>query len=381
MKRCIIYIILCLAIIAVFSCKEHYTLPSKAVVNSNYLVVEGNINVGQDSTIIRLSRVTAVTDTTKSIVAENGATVIVETDAGRNFPLLQLGGGLYYISFITQGAPTEKFRLSINTAGNRQYKSDFVEFKKTPPIDSISWEQFGDGVHVYVNTHDNANKTNYYKWNFVETWEYHASLPWCCDLVNGNIQPRSGPSYYTCWQNIVSSAITLQTTKNLSGDVVYKKQLMFIPTSDYKIGVLYSMLVTQVALTPGAFDYWTALSKNTEQLGSIFDAQPSQIPGNIHSLSDPMEPVVGFISAATSQKQRLWIKRVQVNNWQYPPGPFAVCDTVWLTTPSAFGRVSSGSYVIVASICFFCPIYYATPIDCADCRLKGGVLTKPPFWP
>ncbi len=381
------YIVLFFAVLVTsLCCRERYTLPANAVVNTNYLVVEGNINVGQDSTVIQLSRVTPVTDTTKVIVPETGATVVVETDAGGSFPLQELNVGVYIISNITAGLPNTKYRLNITTAGDKKYLSDFVDFKKTPAIDGINWEQLEDGVHIYANTHDPSGKSKYYKWDFIETWEYHSSLKSLFVYQNGQILPRPATDtpFYTCYQTIPSSAIITQSTTRLASDLVYKKQLMFIPTSDYKIGVLYSILVKQTVLTEAGFDFWAGLSKNTEQLGSLFDALPSQLTGNIHSLANPPEPVVGFITATTTEQQRLWIKKTELVNWAYPPGPYQACDSVHIDNdPSQFGIFEGGSYLVIELVQPSNPFsqWIAAPVDCVDCRLKGGVLTKPSFWP
>jgi hypothetical protein len=382
MKLSGLYSILFFAVVAVFSCKERYVAPVQAARNTNFLVVEGDINAGQDSTIIKLSFATPLTDTTKQIVPVDGAAVAVETDAGRNFPLTGLGNGLYGTDYIAAGAAGEKYRLSIQTAAGRKYLSDYVVLKNAPPIDSISWEQLPDGVHIYANTHDNGNNTRYYKWNFTETWKYNAPFESLFLYVNGNFVPRPPPSIFTCWQNIPATAIVVLSTNNLVQDVVYKKQLVFIPTSDYKISIMYSILVKQTALTADGYNYWTGLSKNTEQLGSIFDALPSQLQGNVYSVTDPSETVIGFISATTTQQQRIFIKKEQVNNWVYLTGT-AACDTVLLTTPATLALAANGSLLVINSTQPLNPFapYYGVDPQCADCRLKGGTLTKPPFWP
>ena len=41
------------------------------------------------------------------------------------------------------------------------------------------------------------------------------------------------------------------------------------------------------------------MQKNAESLGSIFDEQPTQITGNIHSVTNPSEQVIGYVSAGT----------------------------------------------------------------------------------
>jgi Domain of unknown function (DUF4249) len=374
------YQIMCFTLIGMFSCKQHYTLPAEAIKQTNYLVVEGNINVGQDSTIITLTRSVPVTDTTKALVPEMGAAVAVETDAGRTFPLVEIGNGAYAASNIPLGAASEKYSLHITTAGNRQYRSSYVVFKKAPAIDSVSWEQHDDGVHIYVNTHDDENKSQYYKWNFTEVWEYHAPFSSSYEYKDG-IEVRRPAQVQYCWQTVASTAVIMQNTNNLATDVVYQKQLMFIPTSDHKLGVLYTMLVSQNVLTKEGFDYWTGLSKNSEQLGSIFDAQPSQLAGNLYCVTDPTEPVVGFITATTTQQYRLWIKHTEVKNWQYPLGKFAACDTAHLDRPGILALVVSNVYAKVDLLPFSTEPPYATSIECVDCTLQGGVNVKPAFWP
>jgi hypothetical protein len=377
------YILAFLIATVIFSCKERYVLPAQAVTNTNYLVVEGNINVGQDTTIFTLSRAVPLTDTTRSIVPETGAKITVETDAGRAFAMTDSGNGRYYLNNLPTGTAAEKYRLNITTVDNNQYVSDYVAFKQCPPIDSVSWEQHSDGVYIYVSSHDDAADTKYYRWNFTETWQYQAPFDSKYIYVNGGYVLRTVDTLYTCWQNVPATNIVLQSTAGLSKDVVYKKQLVFIPTSDYKIGVRYSILVKQSVLTQQGYNYLTTLIKNTEQLGSIFDALPSQLTGNIHAVTNPQQTVIGFVTASTTQQQRIYILRTQVNNWAYPPDRFAACDTVMLTTPASLAVVANGSYLVVDNSQPGNPMapYYSAPIDCTDCRLKGGTTNKPPYWP
>ncbi|HEY4196083.1 MAG TPA: DUF4249 family protein, partial [Mucilaginibacter sp.] len=69
------------------------------------------------------------------------------------------------------------------------------------------------------------------------------------------------------------------------------------------------------ALTADAFNFYTNLKKNTEQLGSIFDAQPSEISGNIHAVNNPTEPVIGYISAGNIASKRIFIFNQQLPAW------------------------------------------------------------------
>jgi len=65
---------------------------------------------------------------------------------------------------------------------------------------------------------------------------------------------------------------------------------------------MYSIEVTQYALTPEAFTYWELLKKNTEQLGSIFDASPSSSLTNIAAINSK-DLVIGYVSVSTTTKK------------------------------------------------------------------------------
>ena len=122
-----------------FACKEQYTLPPNVTGKHNFLVVEGYINVGQDTTFIRLTHSRGLNDTAE-LIAETGANLTVESDAGGNYPLTEQGGGNYYVPFIA-GSNDAKYRLVINTGDGKKYASEFVQSKIAPAIDSISWEE------------------------------------------------------------------------------------------------------------------------------------------------------------------------------------------------------------------------------------------------
>src|SRR5436309_12100050 len=87
MKRLLFILIL------ITGCKEAYNPPVK-IINSGYLVVEGNIVAGNDSTFIRLSRTIPVSDT--SIVQpETNANIKVESEDGDSYQLQNENNGIY----------------------------------------------------------------------------------------------------------------------------------------------------------------------------------------------------------------------------------------------------------------------------------------------
>lgn len=356
------------------ACREKYELP-ETVVNKDYLVVEGFINGGNDSTFINLSR-TVTPDDASRIKAETGASVSIEGENGGNFFLHEINPGVYAAAPLGL-SPSGKYRLAITTRG-KSYLSDYVEIKKTPAIDSVNWVRESNGVQVYVNTHDTENKTIYYNWQYNETWEFHTYYSnW--EYKDYQMIPRANPTQiYQCWQSYVSSHIIIGSSAKLGEDVIYNYPLVFIPDDSWKLETRYSILVKQQALSQGAYDYLENMKKNSEQLGSIFDPQPSTSSGNIHCISDPREIVLGYLYSSTTVEKRIFITRSEVPGWKYR----FWCQELFVPMDSLmfyFGgegllptREEIRSTDQKAG-------YLGAEKPCVDCRVRGTNV-KPVFW-
>src|ERR1700722_17822099 len=107
-----------LVILAFVACRKAYNPPVVAA-NANYLVVEGIINTGSDSTIFNLSRTVNIK---QKIVAnpELNANVAVESDNNVVYPLQTAGNGKYVSPGLNLDN-TRKYRLRINTADGKTY--------------------------------------------------------------------------------------------------------------------------------------------------------------------------------------------------------------------------------------------------------------------
>src|SRR5580700_11271527 len=120
MKR---YIHILILLLVAIGCKKPYQ-PKVISGAPSYLVVEGVINTGPDSTIIRLSRTVPLTSTTGS-TQEPGATVMIINDAGNTYTLTETGNGYYKAPGLNLNPPN-KYSLKILTSVGKVYQSDFV---------------------------------------------------------------------------------------------------------------------------------------------------------------------------------------------------------------------------------------------------------------
>src|ERR1700755_328261 len=110
-------------VLLIWSCKKPFTPPATLSVSGRYLVVEGVISMN-DSTVIRLSRTKKV-DTFRTIIAERGAQVSIESNANTSYPLPEISAGVYAAAPLNLDA-TKQYRLSIKTSDGKTYASDFV---------------------------------------------------------------------------------------------------------------------------------------------------------------------------------------------------------------------------------------------------------------
>jgi len=354
------------------SCKKAYEPPALKFGRSS-LVVEGIINSGGDSTIIKLSKTVPVVDGHIAQSAELHAAVSVEDDQNNILPLTETGNGKYVSPGLTINN-SRQYRLRVKTADNNEYVSDFVPVQATPPIDSLGYSITGSGLQVYVNAHDPTNKVQYYRWDYDEAWEFHAYYESNYILKGNDIVPRiESEKLYYCFGNDVSSDIPLATTTKSTQAVLNQMPIALVPSSSEKLSMRYSILVRQYALTREAYDFYSLLKKNSESLGSIFDPMPSEIQGNMHCTNNPALPVIGFISANNVVSKRIFISNSSLpSNWIYvsPYGctlnPFITADIIATlkADPKAAYFISAGTL--------------GTPI-CSDCTLRGN-LNAPSFW-
>jgi hypothetical protein len=396
--------LLLVIIAAVICCRKPYNPPPISA-PSGYLVVEGVINSGSDSTFIMLSHTVNVSSKTTVNPVLN-AVVAIEGDQNITFPLTDMGNGKYACAGLNLDN-SHNYRLSIKTADNRQYLSDYMAVLNSPPIDSVSYDTqgtvFGPGLNLYVNTHDPANKAVYYRWEYQETWIFHANFASFFYSNGDTVLGRNSLNNITyCWHSDTASSIFLGSTAKLSKDIIEKQPLISIESTSEKVGDEYSILVRQYALTPAAYTFYTNLKKNTEQLGSIFDAQPSQLIGNLHSVTNPSEPVVGYVSVGSSSSQRIFIANSQLPDWHTQPfypdsvcmlafGPNSPC-CLYVYPPGPQNQVDAYiNYLKNNNPDPLIPInsiglpghpplgYTATERKCADCTLRG-TNKKPAFW-
>lgn len=375
-------------------CTKPYNPPAVKAA-TGYLVVEGVINAGNDTTKFQLSHTISL-GSDSSIAPVIGATVVIQGNDNSSYTLTGNNAGIYMAPPLGLNISKE-YRIDIKTTDGKEYQSDYVPVKVTPAIDSVSTVIKSNGLQVNLNTHDPANNTRYYRWDYTETWEFHAK--YFSDYVsNGDtvIYRQPADQIYFCYNNDNSTNILLGSSAKLSQDVISTAPITFVPSTSEKIETEYSILVRQYALTNDAYTFWTNLKKNTEQLGSIFDALPSQINGNIHCVNDPNEPVIGYISASTIASKRIFVDNLTLPFTWVPTYPYQCELDSFLLKKKIDNQIvnqenqvfnynkgaAKGAWVPISAIVDFGVLigHTGTSEECGNCSIRGSLI-KPSFWP
>ena len=364
MKTNIIFFTMFLCI-ALCSCITEYDATGIEEIEG-IIVVEGIIT--DDESVITLSRSLKLTDAGSFSPIDN-ANVYIECDDGTKWKAEPFNwmprNGRYTIK--TGKLNTDKkYRLKIEieetdySSGTSdwghtkiyEYCSDYSYPIKTPEIDNIFWTKRAKGemVNIHVSTHSADNEVLYYRWSYKEDWEINSAYMML-------------PTYpYYCWGTNNSRDILLGSAeKTVFGQLTDK--IIELSPSDRRLSVMYRIAVKQNAISKRAYDYFTNIKKNAENMGSLFAPVPSELRGNITCITDPRRPTIGYIDISSTTQKTTYILGSDV--YESPWG----CRSQYFEEPPA----SNLDYISVGD-------GYYIEKRCVDCTYYGTT-QKPEDWP
>jgi len=302
----------------------------------NLLVVDGQLTNLKGPYIVKLTRTAKVTGGkvavgTTSTQTENqviGAQIKIIDNTGLEVLLKEISNGVYSTVDTTfRGVSGKGYKVQIKV-NNDVYESDFETLKEPIPIDRVYWEYKSndfDGpkrIQLLLNTHDPANNTHYYGWEFNETWKFKVPI---------EITPN--PEWRICYQNGTSSIFNIGTTINRNVDIVEGHLLQTINENTNRLFIRYTLLARQYSFTEQTYKYLEDLNKLNLNQGTLFDPTPYSLVGNIKSLNDKNIPVVGYFVVAGATEKRIFIDRSELPKEYYPNDGFTECTTYLVKVP------------------------------------------------
>ncbi|MEI6049167.1 MAG: DUF4249 domain-containing protein [Bacteroidota bacterium] len=275
--------------------------------DQNLLVVEGLITDQPGPNTIKLSKSLPLGGIS-SAKPLDGCNVTISDDLGNSYNLNEKVPGTYLTNPSDfQGVVGRSYTLHIKTNtsdNNLSYQSFPMQMKPVPPIDSIYYEKsilqekYPNSTEIsvcqiYLDTHDPENNCKFYRWEYIETWEFRL--------------PYMVPNF-RCWISGNSDKINIKSTSSFAEARINGYPLNYISNTTDRLKEKYSILVNQYSLNEDEYTYWEKLQNITEQVGGLYDITPASIPSNIWCVENSNEKVLGYFSVSASTSKRIFIK-------------------------------------------------------------------------
>lgn len=302
------------------------------------LVVDGMITDEPGPYSVRLSRskqYDAYHDSWS--VVEAGARVIISDNTGNQETLTETAQGLYQTSPDgIRGQVGNIYTLQITTKGGQQYTSAPETMRPVSPIDSLYFEvrpyfELNEenvqvtryAVHVLLDAEDPASEKNYYMWRWKGTFRV-STQPWdYTEKVGGVRIPMPKDCCETCWVTANTNSINVLDDRLNNGTNLKRHLVTRIPVTEQAFGFKYHLDVKQYSLSEAAFNYWRILKSQIERGGSIQDPPPANVIGNMSSISNPNERVLGFFGASAATSKAFFVNRDELG---VPVGLYVMPD-------------------------------------------------------
>ena len=386
MKKIFSYIIL-LLFLGLTCCVEPFAI--KNVSYTDILVVDGFISTDVKQHRVALSRTTLISE--RKFIPEVDAQLLIRNGKGEIITLTETEPGLYDTPEIG-GAVGERYQLLITTSNGREYQSSEVKLRSTPGIGKIYGRYLTNlpngekGIQIYVDTEDQSGSTNYFRWDYIETYEVQAPFASNYEWLGGNNYKFRNLPVGICYPSDTLKNVLIKTTAGLDQSKVSEFPVRFIPAESYIMRIRYSILLRQYSLSAEAYSYWENLRTINESQGSLYDAQPGIIRGNLFSITDIKETVLGYFDASEVSQQRVFFSPVDFQPFGYRKPDFQSSCRQLL--PELVPLAQLGEYmelnknkVLIWDAIGMEPnaLFEMLPIHCCDCTSLGTNI-KPSFW-
>lgn len=373
-----------LALVLLFACIKPYN-PLIEGDASSRLVVSGRITDTEGWQEVSISLSSPIENA--AYIPVPGCEVKILDDKGNIFPLPENSEGTYR-AWIGQEylVPGTAYKVSVLTPEGETVESSYDTLMQGASLDSVYYaiEEIPTsdpdvnlrGLQFYVDLNATESDSRYYRWEIAETWEIHAArlMEYYYDGRFHQIIPPDD-SYKVCYSNMMVRNIYILSTRNLSQNVFHQNPLHFVDGHTPRLGILYSILVSQQSLSESTFKYLEVVRANSAGFGGLYEKQPFSIKGNLVNLTNPEKDVLGYFYATSESSKRYFYKDIEGLELDFPSGchegPLPM--TGWAgfkkwTYPVYYYYTDAGELLILDD-------------QCVDCRLLGGKTTKPDFWP
>lgn len=393
MKKVLNYLLLLLVVGLVSGCTEQYVMQTESFEDA--IVVEATITNALQKQQVKVTRTYVLESNTP--IAESNAEVVITDDLGNRYDFTEDTPGVYLSATEFAAMPGRLYRLNITTSSGKSYASSAEILSTVNEIqDVVPTVEIRDGirgVELNVKSYDPTNSSKYYRYEYVETYKIIAPN-WSPSktIITGDVSnpvvevvPRVGETRI-CYSTDHSTDILLTTTSGQSEDRV-NYPIRFISNKNYIISHRYSILVTQYVQSLAAYSYYKTL-RDISGSGTVLSPnQPGFLYGNIKSLDNPNEKVIGFFEVASVSSKRIFFNYTDLfPNENLPPyyttckvKKYTLCFDYDIDECSGWELISGIASNSIVYVNGFNADFYMVAPPCGDCTTFSSNII-PSFW-
>lgn len=385
-----------LIFITIVSCTEPYVLETENF--EDLLVVEATITNEFKKQIIKLSRTIPLEEDTPRI--EQGANVSITTNTGLVYTFSE-DNDSYISDQEFQVEPSILYTLKIETSNGKTYLSNSEKLPTEIQLDEVkAVTETKDnvlGVAIKVSSTDLTNSSNFYRYEFIETYKIIPPY-WSPNKVEVGpnnqfiVSPRTTETR-VCYSSTFSNSVIIFSTENQNEDIVKDFNLHFLAKNDPKITNRYSILVKQYVQNPEAYNFYKTLKSLSSSGSLLSQVQPGFIVGNIQNTNDLNEKVVGYFDVTSVSEKRIFFNFDDLFPTEISSSYFYECGIQDYTSlidfpapgsPLFGGRVDLIYFITNNQIVYYdhdpqTGIYLMVYPECGDCTSFSSNVA-PDFW-
>jgi Domain of unknown function (DUF4249) len=283
-----------------------------------------------------------------------GATVTLRDDLGNSWNYLEVSNQRHYYVLDHKGEPGRSYTLRIQLPGGSVYETAPQTMPQPIALDDltltgeqIEFQRSTGGTALEPHCVVKANLTNpgagFLRWDafrvsifneIVKIYEIFPVQHQC--FLTDNFNTQNVP---------ITNLSELQSGTSIDLKIAQRK-------IDYTFQARQCYSVYQLTITKEAYEYWKKVNFLLAQNGSIFDAPPAVVPGNIYFAGEPGEPAaLGFFEVCSADIKRKYLQNGDLGeefrsfpeycayDWsRWPPVNHLECDNCLLLAGSSYEK-------------------------------------------
>lgn len=292
-----------------------------------YLTIDGFITTEAGPHEIRLTRGDTYGSIFQGLIRpERDATVIIRDDLGNvTFLPENLDNRGHYLTNANFKAEVGRsYTLQIQLNNGKVYTSFPERVVSAPPIKNVLYRSVtipvegeinpASGVQMVVEIDDPAEENNFYFFRNSESTYVLETRPDLYTTGPPNRTPAPKDCCFTCFQSEVTGnqSIFIASDDNFNG-LSTQIPVAFIPDNGLRFVNTYRVDLRQLNVSQEAYRFLRLVKQQSEISGSVFDPPPANIRGNMISLDNPEEVILGYFIAAGETKETVYIDGTQLD--------------------------------------------------------------------